>query len=173
MAGYDRRPVLQPREVAALAALVEELDRRLPWPDRVPAVLERLVQPVEDALARAGGVGRLRTAVLRVMAREIQRRGRAFWGWTHQEWVETLGATERDCLRRHRGIPEKRLHLIAVAYLLGDFTDWSAIGEINTLALARKIFGPRVDATVGRVLDAARCLGYGTKVQDRLQVGSA
>jgi hypothetical protein len=171
VAGYDRRPGLRPLELAASAALVKELVRRLPWPNRVPTVLERLVQPVEDALARAGGVGRLRTAVLRVMAREMHRRSRVFWGWTHEEWVETLGETERDCLRRHHGMPEKRQHLIAVAYLLGEFTDWSAVGEINKLGLARKIFGPeRVDATVGRVLDAARGLGYGSKVQDRLQV---
>jgi hypothetical protein len=171
VAGYDRRPGLRPLELAASAALVKELVRRLPWPNRVPTVLERLVQPVEDALARAGGVGRLRTAVLHVMAREMHRRSRVFWGWTHEEWVETLGETERDCPRRHHGMPEKRQHLIAVAYLLGEFTDWSAVGEINKLGLARKIFGPeRVDATVGRVLDAARGLGYGSKVQDRLQV---
>ena len=157
--------------MVAFAALVDDLDRRRPWPERPPAVLDRLVQPIEDALALAGGVGRLRTAVLRVMAREMHRRSRAFWGWTQREWVETLGATERDCQRRHHGMPEKRQHLIAVAYLLGGFTDWSAIGDINKLALARKVFGPmRVDAAADRVLDAATRLGYRPKVQDRLQV---
>ena len=171
LAAYDRTPAMHPAEAAALAVLVEALDRQRPWPEPVPAALERLVRPVEDALALCGGVGPLRTAVLRVVARETHRRGRVVWGWTRDEWVETLGATERHFRRRHRGLPDKRQYLVAVAYLLGRFDDWAALGVVNRLALARKVFGqPRVDAAVRRVVAAAARLGYRPTVQDRLQV---
>jgi hypothetical protein len=105
------------------------------------------------------------------MAGEMHHRGRSCWGWTHSEWVETLGTTERECRRRHRGQTDKRQHLITVAYLLADFTDWIAIGEINRLGIARKVFGQsRIDAAAERVVAAALRLGYRPKVRDRLQV---
>jgi integrase len=171
LADYDRTPDVRSEERAALTALVADLDRNVPWPERVPADLERLVRPIEDALAMAGGRGLLRTAVLRVMTREMHGRGRTLWGWTHAEWVETLGATEQACRRRHRGMVDKRQHLIVVAYLLGGFTDWRALGAVNRLALARKIFGrTRVDAAADRVLRAASDLGYRPTVVERLQV---
>lgn len=171
LADYDRTPDLRSEERAALTALVADLDRNVPWPERVPADLDRLVRPIEDAVAVAGGRGLLRTAVLRVMAREMHRRGRTLWGWTHAEWVETLGATEQACRRRHRGMVDKRQYLIAVAYLLGGFTDWRALGPLNRLALARKIFGrTRVDVAADRVLRAATALGYRPTVVERLRV---
>jgi integrase len=171
LAAYDRAPELRPAEAAALAALVRGLDQRLPWPDQPPVALARLVRPVEDALAVAGAAGHLRTTVLRAVAQETHRRGRALWGWTHGDWVETLGATERRFRARHRGLPEKRQYLIAVGYLLGGFADWAALGAVSRLALARKVFGrARVDAAVRRVLEAARSLGYRGTVEDRLRV---
>ena len=138
---YDRTPALRPGEAVALATLVGELDRRLPWPALAPQTLARVVRPVEDALAAVGIGGQQRTAVLRTLASETHRRGRVLWGWTPAEWVETLGATERAFRRRHRGFPGKRQALIAVAYLLSGFADWGALGLVNRLALARKVFG--------------------------------
>jgi integrase len=171
-AAYDRAPDLRPEEAAALAGLVQGLDGGRPWPEPPPPALARLVRPVEDALAVAGATGPLRTAVLRAVAQETHRRGRVLWGWTHGDWVETLGATERQFRRRHRGSPDKRQCLIAVGYLLGGFTDWAALGAVSRLALARKVFGrARVDAAARRVLEAAGRLGYRRTVEGRLRVG--
>ena len=154
-----------------LAVLVSNIAGTQPWPRKIPQPVERLMRPIEDALALAGSPQRLRTAVLRVMAREIHLRGRAVWGWRHDEWVETLGTTEVECRIRHRGQTDKRQHIIAVAYLLAGFTDWNAIGEINRIGLARKVFGhERINAAAERVLGAALRLGYRPKVHDRLQV---
>ncbi len=170
-AAYDCTSDLRPRERVALAELVQEIAGTRPWPRKIPESLERLIRPIEDALTVASSPRRLRTAVLRAMAREIQVRGRAIWGWTHDQWVETLGTTEVACRIRHRGQTDKRQQLMAVAYLLGDFTDWGAIGEVNRLGLARKVFGhQRVDAVAEQVLGAAIRLGYCRKVHDRLQV---
>ena len=170
LAADDRAPDLRAGEAAALAALVRNLEGNQPWPEPAPPALARLVRPVEDALALAGGAGQLRTAVLRVVAREAHHRGRAPWGWTRDEWVATLGATERQFRRRHRGLPDKRQYLVAVAYLLSGFDDWAALG-VNRLALARKVFGrARVDAAVRRVVEAATRLGYRPTVEDRLRV---
>lgn len=170
LAAYDRAPTLHADEGRALAALVRELDRGRPWPARLPRVLERLFRPVEDALAASGASEHLRTAALRVLAREMHPRGRAYWGWTPAEWVETLGATERQYRLRHRGLPGSRQYLLALGYLLGCVDEWEALGPCNRLALARKVFGrARVDAAAQRVVDAAIALGYRPRVAERLR----
>jgi integrase len=170
-AADEHAPDVRPEEAVALAALVRAFDRGLPWPNELPPVLARLARPAEAALAAVGAPDDLRTAALRTLASETHRRGRAMWAWTRDDWVETLGATERACRRRHRGPPGKRQYLFAVGYLVGGFADWPALGAINRLALARKVFGrTRVDAAVRRVLEAATRLGYRPTVADRLRV---
>lgn len=167
----DRDPALSSDEAVALAQLVRELDRGCPWPAQLTPVLGRLFRPVENALTATGATGQVRTTALRQIAREMQRRQRTPGAWSSDQWVETLGATERHFRERHRGRPESRQHLIALAYLIGGFQDWSALGMNNRIELARKIFGQeRVDAALGRVLEILTRLGYRPKVEERIRV---
>lgn len=167
----NRDPDLSSDEAVALAELVRELDCGCPWPAQLAPVLRRLFWPVESALIVTGAAGQVRTAALRQIAREMQRRQRTPGGWSSEQWIQTLGTTERRFRERHRGRPESRQHLIALAYLLDGFQDWSALGTNNRIELARKIFGQeRIDTVLGRVLALLARLGYRPKVAERVRV---
>jgi integrase len=172
--GYDRTPELRPNGAAALAPLVARFDRNLPWPAILDPVLDRLFRPVDDVLSITGATGQLRTAVLRLVARELHRQQRSVWAWTAAEWVETLGTTEPAFRRRHGGRPENRQQVLALAYLLGDFHDWAAVGIRHRVLLARKVFGAqRVDAAIHQVVAELERLGYRATVTERVQVALA
>jgi hypothetical protein len=72
-----------------------------------------LVKPLNDALDYTGIRTLFRQYVLLFFLREMAERRRAFWGWTTDEWIETI--------ERHKKVEYQ--HVIAVAYLLCGFSD--------------------------------------------------
>lgn len=95
--------------------------------------LDRLVKPLNDALDYAGIRTLFRKYVLLFFLREIAERKRAFWGWTTEEWIETI--------ERQKKVEYQ--HVIAVAYLLCGFSDLHRLSKnhIIYVVLARKVFG--------------------------------
>ncbi len=68
------------------------------------ASLNRLVQPLNDTLDYTGIKTNHRKYVLLFFLREMAERKRSFWGWTTEEWIESIerrrsGASAH---RRHR-----------------------------------------------------------------------
>jgi hypothetical protein len=94
--------------------------------------LDRLVRPLNDALDYIGISTTFRRYLLLFLLREMAQRRRAFWGWTTDEWLDSI----------HRRKLERQ-HLLATAYLLCGFSDLHRIEKdhIIYLCLARKIFG--------------------------------
>jgi integrase len=69
--------------------------------------------------------------------------GRAYWGWTTEEWADVLG---RDQAGFRQGAPAwaddaVRPYLAAHAYLLGGFDAFHRLGGFSRLTLAWRIFG--------------------------------
>ena len=64
--------------------------------------------------------------------REIEKRGRSFWGWTTEEWIDTINACGKV-----------KQHAVAIAYLLCSFSDLHRLkgDHIVYSCLARKVFG--------------------------------
>ena len=52
--------------------------------------LDRLVQPLNDALDYTGIITKHRKYVLLFFLRETAERKRAFWGWTTEEWIDSI-----------------------------------------------------------------------------------
>jgi integrase len=96
------------------------------------SALDRLVRPLNDALDYIGIRTNYRRYTLLSLLREIAERRRAFWGWTTDEWLETI----------HRRKLERQ-HILAIAFLLCGFSDLHRIenDHIIYLCLARKVFG--------------------------------
>ena len=69
--------------------------------------LNRLVQPLNDTLDYTGIKTNHRKYVLLFFLREMAERKRSFWGWTTEEWI--------DSIERRR---MERQHIVAIAYLL-------------------------------------------------------
>ncbi len=76
-----------------------------------------------------------------LLALEMFRLQRAYWGWTREEWIQILGDSVSYFKRRYSVQDDCRQHLIALSFLLGCFTDLGALGAFERLGLARKVFG--------------------------------
>jgi len=82
----------------------------------------------------------------------MARRGRPFWGWSTEEWIETISA------RR-----EARQHAVAVAYLLCSFSDLHRLKGDHVVysCLARKVFGrEHTERITDRVCEVLTTWGY-------------
>ncbi|MFN8475527.1 MAG: site-specific integrase [Anaerolineae bacterium] len=159
---YRRASDLSALEAAELAYLVHRhAVSNGHWAPRSYQVLERLRRPVMDVLALTGADEQTRSTTLTVIVAEMHRRQRAFWGWTSDEWVETLCASGAAFEQRHATTHSCRAHLLALSYLLCDFQGLAALGAFDRLALARKVFGVSwVDQAVQRVFDIVTRWGY-------------
>ena len=94
--------------------------------------LDRLVRPLNDTFDYTGIKTMQRRYALFFFLREIEKRGRSFWGWTTDEWIDTINARVKA-----------RQHAVAVAYLLCRFSDLQRLKGDHVVysCLARKVFG--------------------------------
>jgi integrase len=85
----------------------------------------------------------------------------AFWGWSSEQWTETIGSSSDAFRRQTRRGPDIRKQLIVAAYLLCDFSRFDRIGQVNLVTFAALVFGNEtVDAAVRRVTDELHSWGY-------------
>jgi hypothetical protein len=126
---YDRNPALAPSETTALKRHARE---HHPAKGALHDKVKRLIEPVEDLFGHTKLRPAVRPALVLYLLREVNRCGRSFWGWTTEEWIETIN--------NH---PPQQQHLTALAYLLCGFSELGAIGSRPPLyiKLAEKVFG--------------------------------
>jgi hypothetical protein len=74
VASYDRRPALSTAEADALAAIVA-CGTGAPWPAAACVAVQRLCQPLDEALAAAAVAPPSRVLPLRVVLAEMHGRG--------------------------------------------------------------------------------------------------
>ncbi len=153
---YDRSPQLTPLEAEMLTKYAEayrfyRYGRTMDF----GIALDRLVRPLNDTLDYTGITTLQRRYTLFYFLREMARRGRPFWGWSTEEWIETIGA-RREALQ----------HAVAVAYLLCGFSELHRLkGEhIVYSCLARKVFGrEHTKRITDRVYEVLTDWGYARK----------
>jgi len=94
--------------------------------------LNRLVPPLNDALDYTGIKTGHRKYVLLFFLREMTERKRSSWGWTADEWI--------DSIERRR---MERKHIVAIAYLMCGFSELHRLkcDHVVYSCLARKVFG--------------------------------
>lgn len=162
---YDRTPTLSATEVDVLLALGDDVRR---WRDEtrrfVP--LLRLLQPLVNARAALEAQtkhGRLAAdAAVATLLHHCRRTGCSYWGWTLAQWVEVLGTDQVRFVAAHPGWVERstRSYLIGLAYLLGCFADFDALGGFKRIAVAEKVFGRERVRTALCAIDTVLC-GWG------------
>jgi integrase len=152
---YDRNPLLTPAEVTALGRHAPE---HHPTKAALHEKVRRLIQPVEDLFRHTKLRPAIRPFLVLYLLREMNRRGRSFWGWTTDEWIETISDH-----------PQQQ-HMAALAYILCGFTDLDKLGLRPPLymKLAEKVFGQEC---MELVLERVRALlvewGYSGKATIR------
>ena len=89
----------------------------------------------------------------------------SFWSWSPTTWVDVFGPDHQTIQRRFSGWADGavRPYMMAIAYLLGCFSDFHLMGKINDVTLATRVFGPtRVQAAVEPILAVMQDWGYRT-----------
>lgn len=163
---YDASVVLSMDERTALRAVVAETRmwrtrRRVEW-----RMLDRLVEPLADARATLWAPNeRTRRAANNAVAYVLLRcdtSGQSFWGWDAAEWTRACGHGQPEFAAANpRWATDCRPYVIALAHLLGDFTDPLMVGGFPRVPLAEKVFGPEaLEVVIKRVVDAGHDLGY-------------
>jgi len=170
LAVHDRTPSLSEAERS-------ELDRRLGQgmlqirgPSK--AILHRLVRPLHDALILVHPTPSSYNKTIRLMLIEMHRRGTAFWGWTLEEWCESICPSNASFLMRHgransRHHHDARPYLPYLAYLLCPLPTLDPLLErVEITPLARKVFGEeRIGVAVQRLRSVLSSWGYQQKEQ--------
>ncbi|MBO0789540.1 MAG: tyrosine-type recombinase/integrase [Ktedonobacteraceae bacterium] len=162
---YDRTPALSPEEQEALAAFL--LPRRH-LAQMISTVsqqgkLARLMQPLSNVFAAIEGDEPAKIESTHLLLRMCAREGQPFWAWEHSTWLRVLGTSLEDFFMIHKpgnqtGI---RQYVIAAAYLLGCFRDLPALGGIEMVKLAYKVFGrERLEANLAPVVRVNEQWGY-------------
>jgi integrase len=153
---YDRNPALTSTEARALTRHAHE---HHPTKAALHDKVKRLIEPAEDLFSHTKLRHAVRPFLVLYLLREMSRRGRSFWGWTTEEWIETIN--------NH---PPQQQHLIAAAYLLCGFTELDTVGWRHPLyvSLAQKVFGQNcVEEVLGRVRTLLVEWGYSGKATMR------
>jgi integrase len=137
---YDRSPALTDVEREMLTRYAEayrfySYGRTM---DFGPS-LDRLIRPLNDVFDYTVIKTEKRRYVLLFFLREMADRNQSFWGWTTEEWIDSIEA------RR-----PARQHVIAAAYLLCNFSELHRLkcDHIVYNSLARKVFGREYTKTV-------------------------
>jgi hypothetical protein len=150
---YDRTPELKRQEVEALERNLPRLEQGvLPFNVMREANVHRLLDPLEDVFDHVG-FRRIRRPGLKILLlKEMLRRGRSQWGWTEDEWLETIEKSGRE---RHS--------VSAAAYLLCQFDGLHRLGRRNFVfcCLSHRIFGrERLHALFSEVREMLLSWGY-------------
>ena len=100
--------------------------------------------------------------------------GRSWWGWTPWEWARLCGGSAREFVAAQPlpVEPSVRPFVVALAYLLGGFTDFHRLGTFNRLHLACLIFGEHtVEESLRQASEVLDRWGYrdSTGVKHRLR----
>ena len=163
---YDRTAQLSEAERT-------ELERKMHLPhylirSKTRGILQRLFRPIDDVLAYVHASARVCHDTRRIMAREMHRRGTAFWAWSCEQWVESIGSTPAAFAVRYASRPQHpcdyraRAQLPVLAYLLCAVEPVGLLIEtVDVFPLAQKIFGQEaIDGAVQRLAAVLNSWGY-------------
>jgi hypothetical protein len=143
-AHYDRTPQLKPCEVEALRVNIPLLQEGvLPWEVIEKCKVPRLLDPLEAVCDHVGLQQKYRSNLKIRMLCDMAGRERSFWGWTEEEWIESIknGGHEKPTVA-------------SAAYLLCEFNSLHKLGRRNFLfhGVGYRVFGrERLAALFGEV----------------------
>ena len=177
---FGRRPGLLTQEAAALAAL-SPLEMRRNRARGIPrrtaghwTSLVRVVEPLDAARAALHHSDdvRYRRAGAHAVAVVLQHcaaSGSAWWEWTAWDWAGVCGRSS-EAFRVAQPRPTEttvRPFVIALGYLLGEFTDFQHLGNFNRLYLAQLIFGAEpIEEAMSRASTVMDRWGYRSQTRD-------
>jgi len=161
---YDRNPALSDGERTALDGLFCQPHGQIRGSART--VLSRLLQPIDDLLTSLHVQGNGSRQTVRLLCLEMDHRGTAFWGWTVEQWCESM-TQSTEAFIRHYGwcLRDGRTYLPVLAYLCCPQVSIDPLLHLVELyPLAVKVFGKEAIEEAARpITTILHSWGYGQK----------
>src|SRR5258707_3135340 len=163
---YDKAPYLTQVEYATLEKLFSRTEGHIYPSTKRP--LQRIVQPIEDALLHIHALPVVYRETLRLMLLEMYHRGTTFWAWSVEEWEVSCCDTRHLFAERHGRLNKRtyaRRHLPVLAYLLRVQPRRERFIEmIEIVPLAYDVFGQElVEQAIQPVFALLQGWGYSLK----------
>jgi hypothetical protein len=121
--------------------------------DAARAVLHHL----EDVRYRRAGAH-----AVAVVLQHCAASGRAYWGWSAWDWATVCGPSSQAFLAA-QPLPTEtmvRPFVMALGYLLGEFSEYQHLGNFNRLHLANLVFGAKpVEEAMTQASEVMQCWG--------------
>ncbi len=140
---YDKAPHLTQIEYTTLEKLFSRTQGHIYPSTKRP--LQRIVQPIEDALLYIQAIPVVCRETLRLMLLEMYHRGTTFWAWSVEEWEESFCSDRHVFAERYGRLNKRsyaRRHLPVLAYLLRVQPQVERFIEmIEIVPLAYDVFG--------------------------------
>ena len=177
---FDRRHELRAAEADALKAL-SPLEMRRNRARGIPrrtagrwTALARLVEPLDAARSVLHHVDDLRyrragAHAVAVVLQHCAASNRAYWGWSAWDWATVCGASSQAFLAA-QPLPTEatvRPFVMALGYLLGEFSDFQHLGNFNRLHLANLVFGAEpIEEAMSQASTVMEQWGYLSQTSD-------
>ena len=154
---YDWSPELKSEEAETIRANQPSLANGVP-PSVVleNCALPRLMKPLEDVCTHIELQRKYWANLKAMVLRDVAARGRSYWGWTEDEWIESI-----------REAGHEKPSVASVAYLLCEFNALHRLGRRNFLfhGVAYRVFGrKRMDTLFAEVREMLLHWGYRTRM---------
>jgi integrase len=142
---YDRSIIPSNQERVAIERLMHRsVMDDIRWGKHTYQALERLARPLYDVCGLRNTPTNTRAKLTGRLCIEMSHRKKTFWGWSPDEWKETICVTSADFLQRYGNGTETRQYIAAAAYLLTGLNDVLSLGRLHPISLAMKVFGDTV-----------------------------
>ena len=163
---YNRSSYLTKSEKEEIKYVVNKKSK---WHSKTHKILERLLQPLNDAFDVVKPSSTTRLSLIKVLLCEINKRQTTFWDWKEEDWVQIISYSDSTFSKVYKVPKDTRNHLVAIVYLLFNFDSHRPGGVgLRTYSVATKVFGEElVNQACDRISEAYLSLGYG---RDRAKV---
>ncbi len=130
--------------------------------------MERLLQPLNDALDVINPNKTSRPSTIRVILKEMNKRQTAFWNWEEKNWVEIVGHPYDVFQKKYNVRGGVQSNVVAIVYLLFRFNLHRANGcQFPPYTLASKVFGKEfIQKGFDNIRQGYTNLGYTKKSHD-------
>ena len=157
---YDCTPQLSQSERIALSQLVETFNaKRFHWPEGTEQVMDRLLRPLSDVLAKTDMRHKSCVSIIRLMIRWMNDTQQTYWTWSPEVWYRYM---TDDLPSESVRIDFARPAVLTFAYCLGGLRQIPPHYRINRYHFASLIFGHEpVREAVALVVNTLVNWGYG------------
>ncbi len=163
---YNQSPYLSKSEKSEIRIVVNQTTN---WRNQTYKILDRLLQPLNDALDIFNPCLSNRSSVIRVILKEINKKQTTFWEWKKEDWAE-ITACSNDIFNKKYGVYSGiQISLLVIVYLLFQFDLHREGGsKLSSYLIASKVFGKEfIQQGCNQITKAYLNLGYTRKGQEK------